>query len=623
MVILKQITVLYSKGAKNKFEDRWLIINHETKGPSMFIYKDHNAKKLVEERIDVSNAFGQIRFGTTCPRDPTFPLPRQDNRIDNANFIFISTEKVDKKNNKKSSTIWLCAQSTTELFQIIKLLSASMMACGFPAPTRNQEEDNVALHRYQAKPFRPSNEWEEYWDNPPKTVLSGSVMSVPNLIQAQPLTISADRIHEQTTAPRSHTMEPPAHKQMTQSYQVPPIEPVDSIYYDDLYPTREMASKPIPAPKSRRFEQAQPRSQPAAVPEYWPKRQAAPLVTSPRYDTSDSEIGKYIDSYKSPYKQSSPRSMKKLPSPRSSPESQYRPREYHKSPRSPSPDYERKTNSPVYAYVPVSERQKSESVHTSRTSPSIIFEIDNDKVYPIQRGSSKAPLQYDYPPDEKEIPVRIIKGDRRKPSSLGLPTPPSEPIHYETFPKRKSLVSLQHAEGKPTKTKPKPCKRLIGYLNAEVQTDHSIQGYPLIEYRRPDTPDSHRSFNEKVEKLRILTAPEATQSLTVDSISPPEITRPRNSPKPNERRQFSSALRTFSRENLSEDSSSPSSSSSSFSSSSSSSKGKRSTQRKRGSHGSYTLDKPMVVTTAVTHMSEPELVVEDDETRTYSIETRF
>ena len=88
--------------------------------------------------------------------------------------------------------------------------------------------------------------------------------------------------------------------------------------------------------------------------------------------------------------------------------------------------------------------------------------------------------------------------------------------------------------------------------------------------------------------------------------------------------EFPSLLKSFSREEEDEDSSSSSSFSDSSSSSSSlSSKKKKSNNKKSSSQGSYTLDKPMVTTTSVTHLSEPELVVEDDETRTYSIEARF
>lgn len=156
---------------------------------------------------------------------------------------------------------------------------------------------------------------------------------------------------------------------------------------------------------------------------------------------------------------------------------------------------------------------------------------------PLKRAP---PIQslYDYPPDEHEIPITIMSPKPRSkkpdPGWVSSPTPtrasyPDREDYYSPPQIRKSShptpdFAKQRTE-KPAKlAKPKPSKRAnVGYLNAMVQTDHSIQNYPLIEVptERPDSPHSDQSFEEKVERLRTLTTPRAAPNFDVDKLPPP------------------------------------------------------------------------------------------------------
>uniref|UniRef100_A0AC34Q3X3 Uncharacterized protein n=1 Tax=Panagrolaimus sp. JU765 TaxID=591449 RepID=A0AC34Q3X3_9BILA len=69
-----------------------------------------------------------------------------------------------------------------------------MIAVGFQAPLPNQLDDEWALHRYNAKVFMPNNDWEKYWNNPPR-----ELPTIPtNLVQIQQVGLakSADQIQE-------------------------------------------------------------------------------------------------------------------------------------------------------------------------------------------------------------------------------------------------------------------------------------------------------------------------------------------------------------------------------------------------------------------------------------------
>uniref|UniRef100_A0AC34GST0 Uncharacterized protein n=1 Tax=Panagrolaimus sp. ES5 TaxID=591445 RepID=A0AC34GST0_9BILA len=166
MVILKQTTVQRCLG-KGKFAECWLILAHEQDGPAILIFKDHTAKKMIEDKITVTQVAERMRFGTTTVTLGSCPETKNDDiKIHPSCYMAISTEKLIKK-QPKPYIIWLCVNSIKELFSIVRLLSASLSCLQIPAPLAYTKDDTLALHNYVPLSFKPRNEWEEYWDNPP------------------------------------------------------------------------------------------------------------------------------------------------------------------------------------------------------------------------------------------------------------------------------------------------------------------------------------------------------------------------------------------------------------------------------------------------------------------------
>uniref|UniRef100_A0A914Q5B4 Uncharacterized protein n=1 Tax=Panagrolaimus davidi TaxID=227884 RepID=A0A914Q5B4_9BILA len=193
MVILKQTTVQRCLG-KGKFAECWLILAHEQDGPAILIFKDHTAKKMVEDKIIVAQIAERMRFGTTTVTFGSCPETKNDDiKIHPSCYMAISTEKLIKK-QPKPYIIWLCVNSIKELYSIVRLLSASLTCLQIPAPLPYTKDDTLALHNYVPISFRPRNEWEEYWDNPPM-IMPDSPINL-TLATNSGLTKSYDQLEE-------------------------------------------------------------------------------------------------------------------------------------------------------------------------------------------------------------------------------------------------------------------------------------------------------------------------------------------------------------------------------------------------------------------------------------------
>ncbi|KAI1719548.1 hypothetical protein Ddc_08762 [Ditylenchus destructor] len=200
MVILRQ-EQLFKYNVKGKFVDCWIILTHELDGPVLSIYKDQGAKKLLENRLVVRGLAEQMRFGTTtqCIQSdqPGAFLPQirsSDARIDHSSFIAIRSERLVRK-MRKPYFIWLCAKSTEQLFQIIRAISECLTSMQAQAPAPAEVDDVNALHRYRPKPFEPKNDWEAYWDNPPKFITEPVYSNTLDVMRNSGIAMSVDALN--------------------------------------------------------------------------------------------------------------------------------------------------------------------------------------------------------------------------------------------------------------------------------------------------------------------------------------------------------------------------------------------------------------------------------------------
>uniref|UniRef100_A0A915DGS8 Uncharacterized protein n=1 Tax=Ditylenchus dipsaci TaxID=166011 RepID=A0A915DGS8_9BILA len=136
-----------------------MILTHELDGPTLALFKDQSAKKLVENRYYIFTS--RIRFGTTTlnldtgitPAPSFFPhIKASEMRVHGSCFILIQTERLVRK-QRRPHFIWLCAKSTQQLFDIVKAISSCLVSMKVGAPLSNPMDDINALHRYRPKPF--------------------------------------------------------------------------------------------------------------------------------------------------------------------------------------------------------------------------------------------------------------------------------------------------------------------------------------------------------------------------------------------------------------------------------------------------------------------------------------
>lgn len=113
----------------------------------------------------------QIRFGSTCIPYGNLPVIKPDPKIDPQCFLAFQIERRVKK-TLQPTVMWLCAESTKQMFAIMKILACGLTIMNFPAPAKNTNPDNInALHHYRPRILQPQNAWEEFWDNPPNASL--------------------------------------------------------------------------------------------------------------------------------------------------------------------------------------------------------------------------------------------------------------------------------------------------------------------------------------------------------------------------------------------------------------------------------------------------------------------
>uniref|UniRef100_A0A914ZBI9 Uncharacterized protein n=1 Tax=Panagrolaimus superbus TaxID=310955 RepID=A0A914ZBI9_9BILA len=630
MVILKQTNVQRCLG-KGKFAECWLILAHEQDGPAILIFKDHTAKKMVEDKIIVAQVAERMRFGTTTVTFGSCPeTTKNDIKIHPSCYMAISTEKLIKK-QPKPYIIWLCVNSMKELFSIVRLLSASLSCLQIPAPLAYTKDDTLALHNYVPISFKPRNEWEEYWDNPPM-IMSDSPINL-TLAQNSGLAKSYDQLEESgngsgkpmkrkqqkedeakkkmysstptlaepiqaARAPRSTSQssstssstnseldtapaKPRRFKQRSKPQSIETISTFDfaenakkpsrsSSHHDPnewdvMYPTLDLPSRPLTAQRTtpRRYESPTEKRSKSAISSpsgtlpqrYSPKSIALqPSSTVSKSESFESDLDQpqhyYKDSY-SPSILKRPAPVAPLSSPRSSPPLL----QHHRSQILLEPN-QIQEDAPLYEYLsqahaPIPRKQSDSdkslhSIHSIHSSHSL--------------KSEKSVHRYDYPPIEKQpkssglqyTPFELVKQPLHAPPITSKPTtprsttpkfvtpiqspiPPSTPPkqHPQTPPRKISPILAITPPTTPPKTsspnpreispplihvapithpapttspqsdspKPTPLPRVSRYSDAEVQTEHPIQMEPLIE-----TP-AHL-FDTNVEKLKSLaTAP--------------------------------------------------------------------------------------------------------------------
>lgn len=170
MTILKQGPI-YKYMGKGKWTDAWYIFLVDEKGPQIALFRDSSAKKPLEAPIEVKTITEKLRFGyTTRQFADRIEITKKDIRIDESAFIAFMTEKLIKKVTK-TETVWLCASSITDMFDMIKLISRCLTLADMKAPEANDLEEMDSLHRYNPLSFQPENEWEKYYDSPPRQML--------------------------------------------------------------------------------------------------------------------------------------------------------------------------------------------------------------------------------------------------------------------------------------------------------------------------------------------------------------------------------------------------------------------------------------------------------------------
>ncbi|KAI3422080.1 hypothetical protein GPALN_012615 [Globodera pallida] len=175
--------------SQGKFVSCWAILSHNLpEGPSLCVYADGTAKKVLLEKIALVEIARGIRFGSTSwTAVDGLPAPISGSRgteafLDKALLIAIPTPiRGDKSppavnsERKRPGTkvplgprhIWLCALTVTQLFEFIQMLADSLTFMDIMAPPPNSADSSDALHHYKPRPFQARNCWEMFWNNPP------------------------------------------------------------------------------------------------------------------------------------------------------------------------------------------------------------------------------------------------------------------------------------------------------------------------------------------------------------------------------------------------------------------------------------------------------------------------
>ncbi|KAL3101271.1 hypothetical protein niasHT_028027 [Heterodera trifolii] len=187
MVILRQESLFLFNRVKGKFVPCWAILSFVLPfGPSLSLYSDGTTKKILLEKVHLAEIAEGIRFGTT-----SWTLAETDDAIsalishgtedclDKALLIAIPTpiganDALQKKQRGTKApgngkSIWFCALTVAQMFEFIQILSDSLISLQVHAPPSNSSDSSAAdaLHQYKPRPFRATNAWEMFWNNPP------------------------------------------------------------------------------------------------------------------------------------------------------------------------------------------------------------------------------------------------------------------------------------------------------------------------------------------------------------------------------------------------------------------------------------------------------------------------
>lgn len=192
MAILKQGPI-YKYVGKGKWIDAYYVLLADERGLQLVLFKDSTAKKPLEAPIEVKTISEKLRFGyTTRQFADRVDITKKDIRIDESAFIALVIDKVVKR-VAKNETIWLCATTVVEMFDLIKIVARCLTMENLKAPEPNDLEEMDSLHRYHPVSFQPENEWEKYYDSPPRHIL------IVPLTAAIVRSASADELTEKKT----------------------------------------------------------------------------------------------------------------------------------------------------------------------------------------------------------------------------------------------------------------------------------------------------------------------------------------------------------------------------------------------------------------------------------------
>uniref|UniRef100_A0A914CJW2 Uncharacterized protein n=1 Tax=Acrobeloides nanus TaxID=290746 RepID=A0A914CJW2_9BILA len=164
------------------------------------------------------------------------------------------------------------------------VLAACLSSLNIEAP--EQADDDIhALHRYRPRPFRAENDWEEYWDNPPRLQTSalekmkGMAMSMDALNAKKPKEVknkglkekksmysstpTLDKLPESVHGSRNSLNEfsnassvsSESTRPRSKTHEMLVGEPIKEAKVHELNRSRELSEKPLVAPKpSRKYE---------------------------------------------------------------------------------------------------------------------------------------------------------------------------------------------------------------------------------------------------------------------------------------------------------------------------------------------------------------------------------
>uniref|UniRef100_A0A914XGC3 PH domain-containing protein n=1 Tax=Plectus sambesii TaxID=2011161 RepID=A0A914XGC3_9BILA len=180
--ILKQGPV-FKHVDKARWSDAWYILRRTSNGPEIQLFKDSSAKKAFGDAIAISKDASSVRFGKTAKAIEKAPECGKDVRLCDEAFIALTHEKVQKKGAPVKENVWLCALSTSDMFELLRLIASVMHASDHAAPPPADDDENIIGSDCVPTAFVPANDWERFWVNPPTPEVSPPVVSPPKKLK--------------------------------------------------------------------------------------------------------------------------------------------------------------------------------------------------------------------------------------------------------------------------------------------------------------------------------------------------------------------------------------------------------------------------------------------------------